>query len=142
MNKPPKTKADLTLKQQRFSDCYDGDLTRSAKTAGISITYASQLLKDPVIKRLIRAREKRRTRKGIATRVQRQEFWTGVLLGEIGTVTKTIDKDGEELEELKVVTQPKMSDRLKASELLGRSEADFTDNLKVEDLNITVTKDD
>ena len=141
MNKPPKTKADLTLKQQRFSDCYDGDLTRSAKTAGISITYASQLLKDPVIKRLIRAREKRRTRKGIATRVQRQEFWTGVLLGEIGTVTKTIDKGGEELEELKVVTQPKMSDRLKASELLGRSEADFTDNLKVEDLNITVTKD-
>jgi len=142
MNKPPKTKADLTLKQQRFSDCYDGDLTRSAKTAGISITYASQLLKDPVIKRLIRAREKGRTRKGIATRVQRQEFWTGVLLGEIGTVTKTIDKDGEELEQLKVVTQPKMSDRLKASELLGRSEADFTDNLKVEDLNITVTKDD
>jgi len=141
MNKPPKTKADLTLKQQRFSDCYDGDLTRSAKTAGISITYASQLLKDPVIKRLIRAREKSRTRKGIATRVQRQEFWTGVLLGEIGTVTKTIDKGGEELEELKVVTQPKMSDRLKASELLGRSEADFTDNLKVEDLNITVTKD-
>ena len=42
----------------------------------------------------------------IASRKIRQEFWTNVMQ-----------------------TAPSMADRLRASELLGRSEADFTDNL-------------
>lgn len=130
VRKAEKTKADLTLKQQRFCDCYDGNLSMSAKTTGISIAYASQLLKNPIVKKIIRAREKTRTTKSVADRMQRQEFWTRVLIGtEVSTTTLTAE-DGSIVVKEK---QPNMSDRLKASELLGRSEADFTDNQRISD---------
>ena len=122
--KKSKKKADFTLKQQRFIDCYDGNLTETAKVAGISITYASQLLKDPAIKKIIRAREKNRTTGSVANRMKRQEFWTRVFQGDEVSESTLIAEDGTKV---KQITQPKMSDRLKASELLGRSEADFTD---------------
>ena len=50
----------------------------------------------------------------IATKRERQEFWSKVFRGEV--------KDGDE--------DTKMRDRLKASDLLGKSFADFTENLR------------
>jgi hypothetical protein len=66
--------------------------------------------------------------KSVATRLQRQEFWTDVQSG------KLINDDG-------TTVNVDITARLRASELLGRSEADFTDNVNDnrEGLTISVT---
>ena len=53
--------------------------------------------------------------KSIANRQQRQQFWTSVINNALIGIKTT------------------MGDRLKASELLGRSQADFTDNINQTD---------
>ena len=62
------------------------------------------------MKQAILDREKKGNKDIIANRVQRQKFWT------------------------KMMNDPeaRLSDRLKASELLGRSEADFTERREIE----------
>jgi len=117
----------LTTKQQAFVDHYQGNATEAAIKAGYSKNTAKEIgcenLTKPNIIAAIQARQEKPRTQVIATREERQAFWTRVLLG------KEVE-DGE---------LPKMSDRLKASELLGRSEADFTD--KVEgDLNLKVIR--
>ncbi len=103
----------LTAKQQRFVDAYAGNATEAARLAGYTGSDAvlavtgHDLLRNPKIAPLIAARESRLLKKLIASRERRQEFWTEVLQDR-----------GEE-----------MGARLKASELLGRSEADFTEKV-------------
>ena len=109
----------ITPKQQRVIDCFDGDYINTAKNAGVTHSYVKRLCTDGKYKHIqkaIRHRNNKRSSKIgkiIASRENRQAFWTSVLMG------KELDR-GE---------PPKMSDRLKASELLGRSEADFTENI-------------
>lgn len=121
----------FTVKQQRFIDAYEGNATQAALDAGYSKKTAKsqgqRLLTHVDIATVIENRENRRKSKTIATREERQEFWTKVLNGEIVEkvpVIKTVDGDREYVIE---EVPSKMSDRLKASELLGRSEADFVD---------------
>lgn len=98
----------FTTKQQRFIDCYDGDIKRAAKKAGLSYDYCRRLVTKSHILEAIKNRQNTEIRpKEIANRQRRQEFWTNIM-----------DDEDEETR-----------DRLKASELLGRSEADFTENL-------------
>jgi phage terminase small subunit len=105
------TSSNLTIRQQKFVDCYDGDIKKAAKKAKLNYCYCRQLLTKPNILEIIRNRENTEIRpKAIATRQERQEFWTKVLQGKIGKKVK-------------------MSDRLKASELLGKSEADFMEKV-------------
>lgn len=99
----------LTYRQIQFAKLYAGEGTgmASAIAAGCSpktaAASACMYLKNPEVLRLIHSRESREVRVGIATRKERQEFWT------------TIMRDpGEELEV-----------RLKASEMLAKSEGDF-----------------
>lgn len=99
-----------TDKQQRFVDSYDGDIRRSAKAAGLSYGYCKQLMclpKHAHIQKLIANRKITTSNQLIKTREQRKEFWS-----------KLMDK------------AKKDSDKLKASELLGRSEADFIDTVR------------
>lgn len=102
----------LTARQQRFVDAYDGNATAAALAAGYSKKTAAFIgaenLKKPKIAAAIRARERERTSPLIATREERQSFWTATMRDEAA----------------------EMRDRLKASELLGKSEADFTDKLQ------------
>lgn len=101
----------MTVKQRRYVDCYDGDIKRSAKEAGISYVYAKELHAKTCYAYVLGALKKRneeQSKKTIMSRQQRQEFWS--------KMTKEAEKD---------------SDKLKASELLGRSEADFTDKLGI-----------
>lgn len=97
----------LTARQQRFVDAYDGNATRAAIAAGYSEKTArsmgQRLLTYDDIQEAIRAREKKRSKPVIATREERQAFWTNVMNDE----------------------SQKMQDRLRAAELLGKSEADF-----------------
>ena len=106
-------KKPLTVKQQRFVDFYDGNATDAARKAGYkgnALTLGQvgkENLEKPHIKKAIQARETKRSASNIADREERQQFWTESM------------RDGE----------IDIKDKLKASELLGRSEADFTDNV-------------
>jgi len=104
-------KLELTFKQDIFLQAYYGDVKPAAKKAGLSTTYCYQLLKKPhFVEALKKRNEHVLGKKGrvIATREQRQGFWTTVMFD-----------DAED-----------MVFRLKASELLGRSEADFIERHK------------
>ena len=98
----------MTLKQQKFIDCFDGDIKRTAKKAKLSYGYCRRLVTKRHINKAIATRQDTEVRpKGIADRQERQQFWTSVM--------RDVRKN--------------MKHRLKASELLGRSEADFTENM-------------
>jgi phage terminase small subunit len=102
----------LTKKQKIFADIYDGNAKQAALLAGYSKVSAhsigQRLLNNPRIKELIQNRNNKVTAPLIMNRQARQEFWSKVI------------QDPEQ----------SMGDRLRASELLGRSEADFTENHK------------
>jgi len=122
----------LTPKQQKFADFFDGNATQAAKDAGykgndrILAQVGYENLRKPYILNAIIAREKPGRDEKIATRRERQEFWT----------------EAQRNAELDI------KDRFKASELLGRSQADFTDNTNhsgevVKEVKITfVNKED
>ena len=98
----------LTVKQKRFVECYDGNASEAARQAGYSPKWADKfgpnlIGKNREIAAAIREREEKRVNSLILSREQRQVFWS--------TVVQDEDAD--------------MRDRLKASELLGRSEGDF-----------------
>jgi len=67
---------DLTVKQQRFVDYYDGNGTQAAEKAGYSAPRqeAVRLLSNANIQVAIRTRELRRRRHHIWTREERQRF--------------------------------------------------------------------
>ena len=106
----------ITLKRQRFIDYYDGNAAETAIKAGYKKKHADitgcKLLKIPEIKEAIKKREETNPAKisNILNREGRQGFWTTVL-------------NDPEVE---------MKDRLRASELLGRSCGDFFDRVKIE----------
>ena len=104
----------LTAKQQRFVSAYDGNATRAAIEAGYSERWAAsnidKLLKNTEIQAAIQNREKDRTSSLIATREERQQFWTAIMRDE----------------------ETELKDRLRASELLAKSEADFLERFSNE----------
>lgn len=104
----------LTTKQLKFVECYAGNATEAARLAGYKgndVTLQSvgkENLRKPLIVQAIKARQDKSIRPLIATREERQAFWTEVMKGPY-----------------------KMADRLRAAELLGKSEADFTEKVQV-----------
>jgi Phage terminase, small subunit len=102
----------LTAKQKRFVELFEGNATQAALSAGYSKKTAAAIgkenLRKPLIVAAIRARENKTIRPLIADRETRQKFWTDTML------------DSEQ----------EMKDRLKASELLGKSEGDFLDRIE------------
>jgi phage terminase small subunit len=109
------TSKKLTAKMEAFVAVYDGNGTEAARKAGYKgsdntlAQNARDLLSNPQIAEAIRARQDKRISRLILTREQRQEFWS----------TVTMDPEAH------------LSDRLRASELLGKSEADFTAKVEV-----------
>ena len=133
LNQFSKNENGLNTMQQKFADNYNGEGTgtQSAILAGYSpktaYSTASRLLKhSEVIRYLnkrkdIEAEEVMSERKAIImSRHERQAFWSAVANGEVGE-TQVVGG-------ISILVPAKMNDRLKASELLGRSEADFTEN--------------
>jgi phage terminase small subunit len=99
----------MTDRQKKFIQFYDGNATKAAIKAGYSKKTArsigQELLTKPDISKAISKRNTKQDAPMIMSRIQRQEFWSA-----IANDTKVY-----------------ISDRLRASELLGKSEADFTD---------------
>lgn len=115
----------LTPKQQAFVDAYAGNGVEAARLAGyagdaktLAVT-ASRLLADAKVSEAIakrnavvqQVRQEAAVQAGrIATRSERQAFWSQVMADQAC----------------------RMTDRLKAAELLGKSEADFVERLQHE----------
>ena len=103
----------LTTKMRAFVEAYCGNATEAALKAGYSPRTAAFIgaenLKKPQIKEAIAEREKISSESRIADRQERQSFWTGVM------------RDPAE----------KMQDRLRAAELLGKSECDFVEKVEM-----------
>lgn len=105
----------LNTREQKFVHVYDGNGVEAARTAGyagsnhVLAVQASRLLRKEEIRRAIALRTELEVERHILNREERQELWTRLALDE-------------ELE---------ASDRLKALELLGKSQADFTERLEV-----------
>ena len=103
----------LTAKQKRFIEAYNGNATQAAIAAGYSAKTApfigAENLKKPKILAEIKRRETIHSTPLIASRAERQQFWSSVM------------RDKEQ----------QMRDRLKAAELLGKSEADFVERQEI-----------
>lgn len=115
----------LTERRRVFVEAFaanGGNGTRAAETAGFKSpeVESCRLLKDARVLKAIETLREDTTNKAIATREQRQEFWTRVMLGEEGPIDPETGKP----------TPHKMADRLKASELLGKSQADFLERVE------------
>ncbi len=104
----------MTPKQKRFIEAYQGNATTAAQQAGYSekTAYAigQKLLKNAEIQKAIQEREQERLSVVIASREERQSFWS-----------ETMRNPAE-----------KMSDRIRASELLGKSEGDFLERMQAQ----------
>jgi len=98
-------KNTLTIKEQRFIEYWDGNPTETARKAGYAAPHQRgyELIRRPKVKEKIQKREENERCVHVADRMRRQEFWTQVMEDE----------------------EKKMPDRLRASEYLARSEADF-----------------
>ena len=105
------TKNKLTHKQMLFVNCYDGTIKKAAEESGLSYDYCRQMVTKPHIIKAIKDRQNKTISKNghIASREERQAFWTRVLNDE----------------------NEAMNNRLKAAELLGKSEADFINRTEV-----------
>ena len=104
----------LTVRQQAFVNAYTGNAAEAARQAGYSAKTAyrigQELLNKPEIVDAIRGRAEEAQKPLIATREQRQRFWSEVMLD----------------------TNQEMQHRLKAAELLGKSECDFSERLQID----------
>ena len=126
-------KNGLTPRRKRFCEFYvanGGNGTAAAKEAGYkpdnAVAIAGENLTKPAIQRYIAELNEPGQNARIASAQERQEFWTSVVRGEEASRT-----DHEGLPELD------MKDRLKASELLGRSQLDFVEK-RIIDVSINV----
>jgi phage terminase small subunit len=102
-----------TERQRKFIAYYNGNATEAAKRAGYSqkTAYAQgqRLLRKAEIQKALEKRTKRKDAPYIATREERQAFWTQVYNDE----------------------NCDMNSRLRASELLAKSQADFVERREV-----------
>lgn len=105
----------LNTREQKFVHVYDGNGQEAAKAAGyegnkhVLAVQASRMLRKSEIRRAIALRTEADVERFILSREERQELWSRIALDES---TET-------------------ADRLKALELLGKSQADFTEKLEV-----------
>ena len=96
----------LPYRQRRLVALYDGTNTQTiAKLLGVAPSTINNWLKDPRVQDAIARRDDIEDTPVVAGRIERKEFWSHVMASE-----------GFEIK-----------DRLKASELLGRSECDFSE---------------
>lgn len=112
---------ELEQIEKLFVAKFDGDVDSTAAKCGLTSREGNKLVRDPRIRDAIRDREKlenpARQKMDIADRADRQRFWSLLMNGEVppkrdGTVMiGTVDLDL----------------RVKASELLGKSEGDFVE---------------
>ncbi len=100
-------RSKFSLDQENFIRAYDGDLRATCNAANVRISDARKWLRRKPVREAILARgiKDPALERFVATRIERQEFWTEVMFSR----------------------KEETLTRLKASELLGKSECDFVD---------------
>ena len=110
---------ELTERQRRFCEAYaaTANATQAARIAGYSKPHpqGAENLQKPTVARALEALRQETTAAAIAEREERQAWWTAVMRGEPA-------EDG---------TVPTISERLRASEILGKAQGDFVERRKV-----------
>ncbi len=114
---PPK---GLNERQRKFCELYaaSGNASQAAIRAGYSAasaaTNSDKLLKNTNVQQYLLQLSEQATSNRIATATERQEFWTAIMRGEV--------QDGD--------NPAKLTDRIKASELLGKAHGDFIERVE------------
>lgn len=125
----------LSKQERMFVDAFDGDPTYAARIAGFAgadayiKVKAEKLLKLPHIIEAIQDRAKYtlKSKNVIATREERQAMWTSIMMNEDPYHKQEVE-NGIPIPEGNIP----LTTRLKASELLGKSEADFVDKIQMD----------
>lgn len=103
----------LTARQRAFADAFRGNASEAARAAGVSETNAAaqgyRWMNTPHVKAEVERQMAQRSSAAVKTRDELQSFWS-----------QMIDD-----------TMLPMRDRLRASELLGKSRGEFSDKLEV-----------
>lgn len=130
----------ITAQERLFIEAYTGDDAKAAQAAGYQgePTFLKRtgeaLRRRPEIILAIKERDtySKEQQKIIADRKERQSFWTSIMRN------KDPYNDTPEKDEFGIDKPIPLQTRLKASEMLGKSEADFTDKIDVSG-NVTIT---
>lgn len=125
----------LTEKQKAFADEYI--ISLNATEAAIKAEYSENTAKEigsenltkPNIRKYIEKRLKEKESERIASQDEVLEYLTKVMRGEEKEIDKFFDKRGNKRE---LVQLPKVKDRTKAAELLGKRYAIFVDKKELE----------
>lgn len=127
---------NLNAKHRLFVEAYDGDALKACRIAGWQGGDAylkakgEELLTMPLIIEAIKDRSKytAATKNAIMSRQERQALWSDIARNNDPFQKPVKDSNGIEIE----VLDPNipLATRLRASELLGKSEADFTENVQ------------
>jgi len=141
-NNAPTTLNTLTPKHRHFVEAYEGDVITAMLAAGFkgAPNYlqekGEELLANPLIVEAIkeRSRYKAKTLKIIADREERQALLTSFMRNEDPHYKEETDSNGIPLP----VPNIPLANRLKALELLGKSEGDFVENVNING-NVTLT---
>jgi len=131
----------LTDKARDFIQYYDGDDVKCMRLAGYEGAdiylqkKAEELLKNPIVQKALQDRDKyyeSRTQI-VADRQERQAWWTSIMRNKDPDAVPEYDGNG-----LPKSTNVPLPTRLKASEMLGKSEGDFIER-HIHEGNITIT---
>ena len=129
----------LNGRHRLFVEAYEGagDESRAAMIAGYKGTeqylkqYANKLLEDPKIIDALEYRNMQARAKGavIASREERQQLWSELMRNDDPYAKTEVDKYGNTIEaDNKNIP---ISIRMKAMELLAKSEGDFVDRVEI-----------
>ena len=103
----------MTPRQKRFVEAFSGNASAAARAAGYSektaYSQGERLLRNVEILTAIQERENRQLSALVATRSERQSFWSRVMRDEA----------------------EQMRDRLRASELLAKASGDFLERVEL-----------
>jgi hypothetical protein len=133
----------MSKMRRMFAEAYVGDGVEACLMAGYkgSPQYLSQkaneLLKDPLIQEAIKERSRymASTKNAIMNREERQELWSNIAKNNDPYARAELDKFGNPLPEDHKPNIP-IQQRLKATEMLAKSEGDFVERL---DINTNIT---
>jgi len=133
----------LSKAHRLFVEAYDGDLPSAMRIAGYSgadnyLTYKGNgLMNEPLIVEAIRERSRyiNALKTTIASREERQKLWSDIMRNEDRYQKEEVDSNNVPI---KMSPNIPLPTRLKASELLGKSEADFIDKIDIT-AQVTVT---
>jgi hypothetical protein len=132
----------LSKGEKKVISAYNGSVKETAENVKMSYGYVRNVVTLPYIIDAIQAREnsisEKEARPLIADRQERQAFWASVMRGDPQVVdyVEKLNNEGKVEKDadgnpviIKLEKVSNMKDRLKAAELLGKSNADFVDKV-------------